>query len=155
MKAIINNKEYKVKMIDENYDSYNELVEVEIVEGVFASKRAIVKESDLIKPMTVKMEMYANKIDKYAKETDLNYEGHRTLDVIITIEGGTKKTRDNLLYGQVETIVNDYGYDFLKCGSDEDNSTWEQIIIEYEHGQMTTIKKDLKDMFKEIKKLFK
>ena len=31
MKAIINNKEYKIKMIDDNYDSYNELVEVEIV----------------------------------------------------------------------------------------------------------------------------
>lgn len=155
MKAIINNKEYKVKMIDENYDNYNELVEVEIIEGVFASKRAIIKVSDLIKPMKVSMEMYVNKIDKYAKETDLSYDEHRTLDVTITIEGGTKKTRDDLLYGQVESIVNDYGYDFLGCGSDENDSTWEQIVIEYSHGNMTAIKKDLKNMFKEIKKLFK
>ena len=155
MKAIINNKEYKVKMIDENYDSYNELVEVEIIEGVFASKRAIVKETDLIKPMKVSMEMYANKIDEYAQETDLSYDEHRTLDVTITIEGGTKKTRNDLLYGQVEIIVNDYGYDFSRCGSDENDSTWEQISIEYNHGNMTAIKKELKLMFKEIKKLFK
>ena len=155
MKAIINNKEYKVKVIDDNYDSYNDLIEVEIVEGVFASKRAIVKKSDLIKPMSVKMEIYANKIDKYAKETDWSYEANRTLDVTITIEGGTKKTRDSLLYGQVESIVNDYGYDFSRCGSDENDSTWEQIVIEYSHGNMTAIKKELKLMFKEIKKLFK
>ena len=155
MKAIINNKEYKVKMIDENYDSYNGLVEVKIVEGVFAGKCAIVNETDLIKPMKATMEISSNKIDKYAKETDLSYEARRTLDVTITIEGGTKKTRDSLLYGQVVTIVNEYGYDFLRCGSDEGDSTWEQIVIEYSHGNMTSIKKDLKNMFKEIKRLFK
>ena len=154
MKAIINNKEYKVKMIDENYDNYNGLVEVKIVEGVFAGKCAIVNETDLIKPMTVAMDIYANKVDKYAKETDINYDDERTLDVTITIEGGTKKTRDSLLYGQVESIVNDYGYDFSRCGSDENNSAWEQIVIEYSHGNMTAIKKELKAMFKEIKKLF-
>ena len=154
MKAIINNKEYKVKMIDENYDNYNGLVEVKIVEGVFAGKCAIVNETDLMKPMTVAMDIYANKVDKYAKETDINYDDERTLDVTITIEGGTKKTRDSLLYGQVESIVNDYGYDFSRCGSDENNSAWEQIVIEYSHGNMTAIKKELKAMFKEIKKLF-
>ena len=155
MKAIINNKEYKVKIIDENYDNYNGLVEVKIVEGVFAGKCAIVNETDLIKPMTVTMDIYANKVDKYAKETDWSYEPNRTLDVTITIQGGTKKKRDTLLYGQVESIVNDYGYDFSRCGSDECDSTWEQIVIEYSHGNMTAIKKELKAMFKEIKKLFK
>ena len=51
--------------------------------------------------------------------------------------------------------MNKYGYDFLRCSSDENDSLWDQIIVEYSHGDMTAIKKELKLMFKEIKKLFK
>ena len=46
MKAIINNKEYNVKVIDDNYNETS--VEVKILDGTFAGKCAIVRVENLI-----------------------------------------------------------------------------------------------------------
>lgn len=141
MKArnIVIGQELEVKIIDSRYG--NGLVEVEILEGNFKGKCAIVKTEDLIKTEKVKATLEMVKFDS---------EENRGLTVNVITEN--EKVLDEIIE-EFETRLSDEGFevDFARCPFEVAEKVADTLYIDFEYGMMAETKKAIKRIWKGLK----
>ena len=145
MKAKIDNNVWNIKIVDSNYDV--DRVEVKILEGQFKGKNCIINKSDLVtKGIKSKIVIYSHVPSAYDKEYA---DDERFLSVMLYA------TDEEILINLAEYIENNVSETTLDFDCIEKEGEFYTISsgLEYEHGYMTTIKKDIKDTFKEAKKV--
>ena len=139
-KNIITGKEINVKIINPTYDK--NLVEVKIIEGKFQGKYAIVDKKDLITTTSVN-----NKTRAKMEISKFNSEFDRAL--CLTIYSENEKILDKI----IDIFENRLHIEFTMCRLEyECNMIGDTCYINFEYGEMTEIKKNIKDLWKEIKK---
>lgn len=144
MKAKIDDNVWSVKIIDSNYD--DDKIEVKILDGQFQGKNCIINKSDLItKGIKSKIEIHSHVPSTYDKE----YEDDERYSSVILYS-----TDKEVLYSlsrYIEDNISETTLDFDYIET-EDKFYTLSSGLEYEHGYMTEIKKDIKRTFKEAKK---
>lgn len=144
MKAMINNKIYKINIIDNSYSATQ--CEVEILEGNFKGQRAIVSNTDIIiGKFTSKIEYVVSReedqFDNYKKKIT-----GREFWVTITTNNSIQNN-EFIMYNLMEHIENNSDYAFHRCsGVEADNNKLTYI---------DSITVDDKDEYEEIKELYK
>lgn len=157
--------------IEGKTDKVNELLETinyeTIIEGFEVEtekvKRVYIKvlPPKSNKGYSAKIEITANKVDQYLKNTCVcHYDDKRNLDVMVTVTGKDQNKVDTIL-DDIRIIMEDelqiHSFQFSYCPANEEliNGKFESIDsanIEYEHGSMKEIKDDIKEAFKTAKK---
>ena len=138
-KNIITGKEINVKIINPTYNK--NLVEVKIIEGKFKGKYAIVDKKDLITTTSVN-----NKTRAKMEISKFNNEFDRAL--CLTIYSENEKILDKI----IDIFENRLNIEFTMCLFEYENLIGDTCYIDFEYGEMTEIKKNIKDLWKEIKK---
>ena len=139
-KNIITGKKVEVKVVNSVYDK--NLVEVKIIEGKFKGKYAIVDKKDLITTTSVNNKTRAKmEISKFDSEFD------RALCLSIYSEN------EEILDKIIDIFENRLNIEFTMCRFEyECNMIGDSCYIDFQYGEMTEIKKNIKDLWKEIKK---
>lgn len=160
MKANINNKLYKVKVINSNYNNHS--IEVKILEGTFAGKCAIVEKSDLVTAkytVSAKCSKYESE-DSYERSLD-NSSYYRTLDFDLSVKSEDEETA-NYIFDKIaeymESELKEYDFQFARCtsyGEVEDKLYLNTASIDFQHGFMAETKKAIMTSYKEVKKLLR
>ena len=139
-KNIITGKEINVKIINPTYDK--NFVEVEIIDGVFKGQYAIVNKKDLITTTSVN-----NKTRAKMEISKFNNEFDRAL--CLTIYSENEEILDKI----IDIFENRLNIEFTMCPFEyECNMIGDSCYFDFKYGEMTEIKKNIKDLWKEIKK---
>lgn len=150
---IIIGKQITCKIIDkyDNNLTTTEQYEVQIQEGQFKGQYATVKAEDIIAD-TIKA---TAKID-FTNHTNYNdYEdiiNDRCILAYITVTSNNNVNAELVLDNIIDKMESKYQFEFNKCYELADNQASDSFNMEFEYGKMNELKKEAKQIFKEIKK---
>ena len=128
-------------------------VEVEIMEGQFKGQYAMVRVENII----------AEKVNASAKLSFRKHEDRndyfdtiedRAIFADVDVKASTIEEADLVLDNLIDKLQGKYGYEFFRCGGQDDNlcTMYDTFVIEFEYGKMSQLKKEAREIFKDVKK---
>jgi len=150
-------QELEVRVVNANYNDH--AVEVQILEGSFKGQRTIVEKSDLvIAKYTVKAECKKYENEDSYKRTLWDSDYHRSLSFELTVTCEDEATQDYIvekIESYMRKELKEYNFQLSGCPTIENGQYWDCASVDFQHGFMTEIKKDIMTTYKEAKKLLK
>lgn len=158
-KNIVGGQLVQCKIIDAEYNKESQLVEVELI-SKFAGSCAVVQLKDIVNvketiKVTGKME-----IAKFESRDQWEEVGYRTLSFYpqLSTTNGTHEELEEIMCDITTYMENELDIEFIRCPSQDEHkgvkSYTDSFDIEYRHGDMKQLKKEVMQVWKQAKKHF-
>lgn len=88
----------------------------------------------------------------FRKSEEENIYGE-VISRVLIVDVEVKSTDDSSAKQLLDVIRDNMDYDWFYCTETENNSSMDSFSIEFEYGQMASLKKEIMEAYKEAKKL--